>query len=443
MRTSPMLRLLIMGAILVALNVPLTMMCGVVAERAERRDGVISEVSRDWGGAQTIAGPILSIPYRYSWADSNGRAQSTVATYHVLPDSLTINGTIEPQVRQRSIFTVLVYTASLKIEGSFRPPRLSDARPAPGTILWDEAIVSFGVSDPRGIARALDVTWDGQPQRLVPGITSVGLIDSKVQAPAPGLGPERTGPIAFALDLELKGTRKLRVIPTANETTVHLSSAWPHPSFVGRTPDTPRLDEGGFEATWRVPAFGRGFPAEWSGEDQPAKEKLSQQAEAAAFGVGLIQPVDIYVQTDRAVKYAALFIVMTFVVAFLWEVVTGALVHPVQYMFVGFALCLFYLLLLSLAEHRGFDLAYFVAALATVVLLSWYWSWVLRGRRQGMLMGAALTALYGYLYLLLRLEDYALLAGSMGLFLMLALVMFLTRRVDWYQLKLGESRRVG
>ena len=159
--------------------------------------------------------------------------------------------------------------------------------------------------------------------------------------------------------------------------------------------------------------------------------------------MALVQPVDIYVQTDRAVKYAVLFIVMTFVIAFAWEIAGGVLVHPIQYLFVGFTMCVFYLLLLSLAEHRGFDVAYVVATSATVLLLSWYWSWVLGGRRQGTLMGAAMSTLYGYLYLLLRLEDYALLAGSVGLFVMLALVMFLTRRVNWYELRLGERAAVG
>jgi inner membrane protein len=192
-----------------------------------------------------------------------------------------------------------------------------------------------------------------------------------------------------------------------------------------------------------VPYFGRGFAAEWKGDDSQVADALARQAAAAAFGVALVQPVDIYVQTDRAVKYAALFIVMTFVIAFAWEIAGGVLVHPIQYLFVGFTMCVFYLLLLSLSEHRGFDFAYVVATSATVLLLSWYWSWVLGGRRQGTLMGAAMSTLYGYLYLLLRLEDYALLAGSAGLFVMLALVMFLTRRVNWYELKLGEGAAAG
>ncbi len=441
MKTSPMVRLLIMGCLLIALNVPLTMMCGVVGERAGRRNQVAAEVSSTWGGPQTIGGPVLSVPYRYAWTDSTGSIQSAAAVHHFLPETLAIEGVIDPGERKRSLFTIIVYTARLKLRGRFAPPRMADIRPAPEIILWDRASVSLGVSDPRGIASAIDLNWNGQPQRFVPGSTRIGLLPSRVQAPAPGITAERSDPYAFELDVEVKGTSELRVLPAGNETTVRLTSSWPHPSFVGTAPDPPRVDASGFAASWSVPYFGRGFAAEWKGNDQQVDDELSRQAAAASFGVALIQPVDIYVQTERAVKYAALFIVMTFVVAFAWEITGGVLVHPIQYLFVGFTMCVFYLLLLSLAEHRGFDAAYAVATAATVLLLSWYWSWVLGGRRQGALMGAAMVTLYGYLYLLLRLEDYALLAGSVGLFAMLALLMFLTRRVNWYELKLGE--RIG
>jgi inner membrane protein len=443
MKTSPMLRLLVMGIILMALNVPLTMMCGVVSERTSRRNQVAAEVSESWGGAQTVSGPVLSVPYRYVWTDSSGREQSAISAYHYLPDVLQIEGVIEPAERKRSLFSVVVYTAKLKVHGQFAPPPVTDIRPVPDAILWDRATVSVGVSDPRGIARALDVNWNGQRQRFVPGSSRIGLLQSRVQAPTPGMTAERTDPYSFELELELKGTREIRIVPAGKDTTVQLTSTWPHPSFVGTAPDPPRIDSAGFAASWRVPYFGRGFATQWKGDNPQDDDTLSRQAAAASFGVALVQPVDIYVQTDRAVKYAALFIVMTFVIAFAWEITGGVLVHPIQYMFVGFTMCVFYLLLLSLAEHRGFDVAYAIASVATILLLSWYWSWVLGGRRQGTLMGAAMTVLYGYLYLLLRLEDYALLAGSVGLFVMLAVLMFLTRRVNWYELKLGQRAAAG
>jgi inner membrane protein len=169
--------------------------------------------------------------------------------------------------------------------------------------------------------------------------------------------------------------------------------------------------------------------------------QIKSQADASAFGVSLVQPVDIYQQTERAVKYAPLFIVMTFVVFFLWETIRERLLHPVQYLFVGFAMCVFYLLLLSISEHLGFDIAYGAAASATTLLIAMYSVYTLGGVSQGVLMGSGLVVLYGFLYLLLRLEDYALLAGSIGLFVMLALLMYCTRRVNWYELRLGGQTR--
>ena len=187
-----------------------------------------------------------------------------------------------------------------------------------------------------------------------------------------------------------------------------------------------------------MPYFGRGYQPRWlSGELE--REKLAVKVEASAFGVSLLQPVDVYQQAERAVKYAVLFVVLTFVVFFLWEIVRGGLLHPIQYLFVGFAICVFYLLLLSISEHAGFGAAYAAAAGATTLLIALYSAYVLGGVKEGILMGCGLATLYGFLYLLLRLEDYALLAGSVGLFLMLALLMLATRRVNWYELRLGAA----
>ncbi len=373
-----------MGLLLFALNVPLTMMCGLVSERASRRDAVVQEIRRDWGGSQTVSGPVLSVPYRHSWTDAQGRAQSATSLYHFLPDALAIDGTIEPGERKRSLFTVIVYTARLKIRGRFAPPRLADFKPTPDAVMWSDATLS------RGCQRS---TRHRARRRRDLEREAAALRSGREHDPAssrPGCRRRRTAstPIApsaipFELDLEIKGTREFRVLPAGNETTMRLASAWPHPSFVGTTPDPPRVDANGFAAAWRVPYFGRGFPPRWNAADQPLAARIADQAGAAAFGVALIQPVDIYVQSDRAVKYATLFIVLTFVIAFVWEVTGGCLVHPIQYLFVGFTMCVFYLLLLSLAEHVGFDTAYAAAATATIGLLAWYWSWVLGGRRQG------------------------------------------------------------
>ena len=436
MRSSPMARLGIMLLLLLGLTIPLTMTGAVVAERAARRDAVERQVGQEWGSVQTIAGPVLAIPYRRTLTDSFGRATQEISIAAFLPEAIAIRGQVTPELRRRSIFPVAVYRSEMRLEGRFSAIDFSHVRPAPAEILWSSATLNLGISDPRGIPRRLDVTWNGEQRAFLPGTRDLALFATGVHAPVT-LDPISPNPIAFAMDLAVNGTRTLSFLPSGDETTVDLTSTWPHPGFAGAPlPDVRSVGAAGFTAAWRVPSFGRGFPQRWTTEHQNP-EQIKNQGAAAGFGVTLVQPVDIYQQAERAVKYGALFIVLTFVIAFLWEITGGALVHPIQYVFVGFAMCVFYLLLLSIAEHWSFDAAYAIAALATVALIAWYWSWVMSGMRQGWVMGGALTGLYGYLYMLLRLEDVALLVGAIGLFLMLALVMFLTRRVNWFDLRLG------
>jgi inner membrane protein len=313
-------------------------------------------------------------------------------------------------------------------------------RPAPDELLWKDAVVSVGIADPKGITGDVRVALGGRRLTVTPGVSDCDLFATGVQAAAAGLTADAPA-VPFELAIDLRGTRELRVVPAGNDSTVRLTSPWPHPSFVGAPlPRTRTVDAAGFSASWRLPYFGRGYPPQWTAAAGNSGQ-LRAQAAASAFGVTLVQPVDLYQQSERAVKYAALFIVLTFVLAFVWEIGSGVLVHPIQYLFVGFALCVFYLLLVSLAEHVRFDPAYSVSAATTIALISWYWSWVLRGARHGAIMAGALALLYGYLYLLLRLEDFALLAGSVGLFIVLGVLMFVTRRVNWYELRLGTGAR--
>jgi inner membrane protein len=440
MRTSAIARLVVMGALLVALLLPLSMVQSVVSERASRRGSVVDEVSATWGGVQTVGGPVLAVPYHYAWTDSDGKPKSGMAQAFFLPDVLDIKGTMEPQVLQRGLFEVIVYKAHLTMTGRFVRPDFTAIKPGPAQPEWEDATLSIGVADPRGIAKRVVLTWNGGDVAVVPGSESTGLFTSGLHAAAGGLSATADGEsIPFALDLDVNGSRELKVLPAGSETTVQLTSTWPHPSFVGAPlPVFRDASRAGFTGRWNVPYFGRGYPPRWTSIGLDPGQ-MKSRADASAVGVSLLQPVDIYQQAERAVKYAALFIVMTFVVFFLWEIVRSRLLHPIQYLFVGFAMCVFYLLLVSISEHIGFDFAYASAAGATTLLIAAYSVYVLGGVMEGGLMGLGLSTLYGFLYLLLRLEDYALLAGSVGLFAMLALLMYATRRVNWYELRLGAA----
>lgn len=440
MRNSAIARLVVMGALTVGLLVPLMWVYGIVAERSARRNGAVAEVGATWGGAQVVGGPVLAVPYSYTWTDASGRQQPGSNTIYFLPRDLQIDGALGTETRRRGIFEVIVYRTNLKLRGTFVRPELEAVRPIPERIDWEQASLHINVSDPRGLTRRATLNWRGQTVPLSGSTGDVGLFRSGLRGLVPALGPTAAGTaIPFEVILDLNGTRDLRFLPAAGETTVSLTSAWPHPSFVGAAlPDSRRIENNGFSAVWRVQEFGRPYPSRWTSGEMN-RDQLAELAAKSAFGLSLVQPVDIYQQAERAVKYAVLFIVLTFLVFFLWEVFSATLLHPMQYAFVGFALCVFYLLLVSISEHAGFDVAYTLSSLVTTLLIAGYARAVLGGTRQALSVCAALVTLYGFLYLLLRLEDYALLAGSVGLFLVLALVMFITRKMNWYELKLGAE----
>jgi inner membrane protein len=435
MRNSATARLVVMTVLTVALLIPIAWVQIIVSERAGRRDVAAAEIGTTWGGPQLVTGPVLAVPYTVVWEDNTGRRGTCRAMF--LPKDLRIEGTLRAETRTRGIFDVIVYHTQLKVSGRFTRP---DANDIPSDAIdWSRATLNVGVSDPRGLTRRGSLKWNGQDLQFTGGVADVGLMASGLQAALPPLDRLQGTEVPFEMTLELNGTRDLRFVPSAAETTVALDAAWPHPSFVGKAlPETRQISADGFRANWQVQDFGRPFPSRWK-SNEVNREQLLAQANESAFGLALVQPVDIYQQAERAVKYAVLFVSLTFLVFFLWEVFHASLLHPMQYAFIGFALCIFYLLLVSLSEHTGFDVAYVASAGVTTLLIAGYARSVLGGLRQGLSVCAALAALYGFLYLLLRLEDYALLAGSVGLFLILAVVMFITRRMNWYELKLGAT----
>jgi len=429
-----------MGALALLLLVPLAWVQGIVSERAARRTEAIGEVSMTWGAAQTVGGPVLAVPYTVTWIDNAGRRQTASVRAYTLPRAIQIDGQVATELRRRGIFEVPVYRTTLKVTGTFARPDLKWVRPVPDHIDWDQATLQMGVSDPHGIVRRASLQWGDQEVPFTGGGEDVGVFAASLHASLPTLDPSAgDADVPFAYTLELNGTKDLRFLPAAGETTVALRSPWPHPSFWGTAlPETRTVAGSGFTANWRVQDFGRPYPSQWTGADMN-RDRLSTLAAGSAFGVSLIQPVDIYQQAERAVKYAVLFVVLTFLVFFLWEIFSATLLHPMQYAFVGFAMCVFYLLLVSISEHMGFDRAYLIASSVTTLLIGGYaWS-VLQGFTRGVSVLGALGTLYGFLYLLLRLEDYALLAGSIALFVILAFVMFVTRRMNWYDMKLGEQ----
>ncbi|HSB36483.1 MAG TPA: cell envelope integrity protein CreD, partial [Thermoanaerobaculia bacterium] len=347
-----------------------------------------------------------------------------------LPSALKVDGTLATERRRRGLFEAVLYRAQLTLSGTFAPPDLKALGIRPEDVLWEKATLSAGVSDARGVKDASRLLWAEQPISLGPGTAERGVAKPGVSAAVP-LSPDASEPTPFTLSLTLAGSESLFVAPAGAVTTVRLSSPWPTPGFGGAfLPDSRDVSAAGFTAAWAVSALGRGTAQEWRSDGGTAGLRR-EGLEKSAFGVTLVVPADGYQQTTRALKYGILFIALTYLAFFLFEVFGGTRTHPLQLLFVGLALALFYLLLLSLSEHTGFARAYLVAATATVACVGGYAAAILGARGRAAALAAGLLGLYGTLFVLLSLEDYALLLGSIVLFAILASVMYLTRHVDW------------
>jgi inner membrane protein len=390
-------------------------------------------VTRTSGGAQELVGPILTVSSIERWEDTDGKPHDRTVVKRFLPRTLSVRGRADIEVRRRGIFDVPLFVSQLHVEGTFLVPDASQFAAKPRDILWHDATLAVGVSDPRSIRAASPLSAGARRIPFEPGPGDAKFLGAGLHVPLPNPGPGTV--LSFAFDLTLAGSGRLTFVPVGDETVVALTSSWPDPSFDGAwLPVERRVSASGFDATWRVLNLGRNFPSTWV-----AAEVDRQTLSAAAFGVTLLSPVDTYRTNDRAVKYQLLFIGLTFLAFTLFELLARLRVHPFQYLLVGLALCLFYLLLLSLSEQIGFARAYEIAAAMVVGLVTTYVRFVLARWSRALAMGALLGGLYGFLFVLLQIQDYALLVGSLGLFVVLATIMWITRRVNWYDV--GASPR--
>ena len=424
-RGSVTFKLLVMGFLILVLVIPAEMVKDLISERQGRRTGAVEEIAQKWGEAQTIAGPILTIPFHRPFTRQDGTRGQETAYAHFLPRTLDVGGTLEPEIRYRGIYQAVLYDAKLVGERALRAPGLRGPRHRRGRRALGprHPVARHQRHDrhPRGHHRHLRPPGvPRQPGHRDPG----GAGERGQRAPAPGPGARRR--IAIDLTLNLNGSERIRFVPVGETTQVKLSSSWKSPSFDGAfLPLEREVGASGFTAHWKVLHLNRNFPQAWIGP----REKIAD----AGFGVRLFVAADVYQQSTRTAKYAVLFLVLTFTTFFFSEIINRRRLHPIQYLLIGFALLIFYSLLIALSEHLRFGVAYLVSSVAVIGLITLYARWALGSRRLTALVGGILVVLYGYLYMVLQLEDYALLMGSIGLFAVLASVMVATRRIDWYE----------
>lgn len=451
-RNATAFKVLLCIVLLLIMMIPTSMLSSTINERSYRAVEARNEIMSKWGANQVLTGPIISVPY--TTKDNQTRY------YHFLPDTLAVSSQLAPEERKRGIYSTIVYTSADSIQAKYGA--LNGTVPASlrASLQWNRSVISYGITDMKGIEKSITATLDGKPLSFQPWLITADVISSGVSREV-ALNPDAG--ITLTIDISLKWGEQIGFIPLGKTTNATVAGPWPSPSFNGAFLPTEReIDGKSFQATWTVTDFNRNFPQHWDGssyqlqyvpqsEDDTHDSVYLEKSYASpmttvpgynsvnigdsVFGVKLIEVVDHYDKSTRTIKYAFLIIGLSFLAFFLMEVVRGRPIHVLQYLLVGFALVVFYTLLLSLSEHIGFNPAYIVSALATIALISLYTKAICNEWKYAHIVWGILLVLYALVFVILQSEDYALLIGSFAVFAILGILMYTTRKIDWYQVK--------
>lgn len=459
-RYSVSFRIAVVGILALLLLIPIDMVKNLIYERESTKRVAVSEISQKWGGQQTIAGPILSVPYKKYTINEKGERVGVTQYAHFLPETLLIDGELKPQIRSRGIFDAVVYSSEINFSGKFARANIRDLDIKDTDADWSKSFISIGISDTRGIEDNIKLHWNNTEILFKPGVQTNDVVRGNAQnnyemepyygkraelqfqsVPPPTMEIGQSSGVSaflpasikseniegyeFSFKLNLNGSQDIQFVPVGRTTEIVLKSDWIAPSFSGAfLPDTREVTDNGFEASWKILDLNRGYPQSWLGN--------TYNIYSSASGVKLLAGIDGYTKATRSTKYALLTIALTFLVFFFVEVFNRKKIHPIQYILVGLALVLFYTLLVSISEIAGFGLAYLASSVATIGLITLYSKSVLANTRMALTQGSILAFLYLFIYIILQLEDYALVIGSILLFSILATVMYLSRKVDWY-----------
>ncbi len=418
------------GLLILAMLVPTFFVENIIQERANRQQEVVKEVSAKWANAQTITNPYLYIPYISSEKNKNGKDTLINRSLLILPENLSTNSSIIPEERPRSIYKVLLYKSATQSTGNFLIQLPKEIKLE--SLLLNEARICIGISDFKGIEEKIVVQFNNTNYELTPGLPNKQLDDIGLSAPIQLSSDALSKPLHFGVQIKLKGSEKLYFTPLAGNSSFKMNGKWSSPSFDGITlPNERSISKNKFDANWTFNKASLPFTTTLTEFDEINKSSF-------AFGVNMIQPADQYAKTERSIKYAILIIGLTFSLFFIIELMQKKPLHPIQYILVGIALCIFYTLLLSIGEFMQFNYAYLLAASATILLIFFYTKSHFGSWLTASIFGGILTVLYGFILVLIQLEDTALLVGSIGLFIVLALVMYSSRKINWYQPSLTQ-----
>jgi inner membrane protein len=423
------------GFLIFLLLIPTFMIQSLITEREGRKGEAVREVSSKWGNNQQLIGPILRIPYyeisKIEKLNTAGKKEieqtKNLAFAYFLPDKLSITGNLNPEKRNRGIYDIVVYRSKLNFTGNFSEISFEKLNILPENIVWKDAAMLLTISDFRGIEEEVSFNWNGKNSTFnsggklsfgengeISGILTPVLLENE--------GKDNNN---FNFQVSLKGSESLDFIPVGKTTEVNLKSNWQNPSFSGAfLPDKRTISEQGFSASWKVLHLNRDFPQYWT-------NLTPSTINSASFGVKLITPNDNYQKSSRSAKYAILIISLTFMAFFFIEIINRKKVHPFNYILIGLALCIFYTLLISISEFLNFNQAYFLSTLMTLGLIFLYSKSIFGDKRPAAIISLVMFTLYSFIFVIIQLEDTALLIGSLGLFIILAITMYVSRKIDW------------
>ncbi|HEV7622154.1 MAG TPA: cell envelope integrity protein CreD [Flavisolibacter sp.] len=420
---------LTIGIIVLILQIPVYYVNDIIKEREARQKDAVTEVSNRWAGKQNITGPVIVLPY---WEPgSDGKQVKHYANF--LPDQLTINSSLTPQERYRGIYKIMLYTANIKMKGSFSEIKPEKLMLTPDHILWNEVFLKMKISDTKGLKDELKINWKNKVLTLSPQISLDRPGETELAAPLDSVTINDLKDIKFSTEFNINGSEQILYTPIGKSTTVTLSSSWPDPSFTGNIlPQSSQISKNGFTASWQSFKHNRNFPQEWKdgayvfGNQTIETNSLSN----AAFGADILIPVNAYQKTTRSVKYSFLCILLTFAAFFIVENTNKKFIHPFQYGLIGIALILFYTLLLSFSEYINFNGSYLIASIATIALIAWFVKGLLSSAKLALVLSVVLILIYSYVFTILQLQDYALIVGSVGLFIALAIIMYFSKKIQ-------------
>ncbi|MEI5985698.1 MULTISPECIES: cell envelope integrity protein CreD [Sphingobacterium] len=475
---SVILKIFIIFFLTLIMLIPLNMINELIQERKGREAVVSQEIAMKWGQEQVISGPILAVPYDITNETVETTSDGTKRTVYnnvtnyafLMPNQVNIQAQVEPESRKRGIYETVVYTTQVKVNGDFAGFDLTTLKIDPNLLKWKETKLLVGIEDFKGLSKNPVMTWGNESKEMFKNNLDLKLFNGNLQIDLP-LENAEAAKQKFSFQLDLRGSKSLNFLPLAKQTQIKAAGKWANPSFNGSYLPNVREVKDSFTASWDIPAFNRKLPAQWLGEpftiyhfsgldlntedhtaayppgSYMAESAVVAAAEAAhAAGsnleissdldmvqINFLPSVNNYKKTDRVAKYGVLVIALTFVSLVFMEVIKKQRVHLIQYILIGFAMVLFYGLLLAISEHLGFNIAYLIASLATMLLIASFIKAITKNTKSALLFGGILSIFYLFIFVLLQLQDYSLIVGTVGIFLILAVLMRLSTKIDWYQ----------